>query len=223
MQWNFSRKSAAGKRSHKKTRKLRLEAVEQRQMLSVASPMIPFPALSAPTSAEVASQTTDVNVDFSGSGDLDVNVGESQTFVTQNGAGRNIQVASQVQGVAVQFDGTGNLDLNAGESETLAARNGAGHSTQVASQTQGVAVQFTGTGDLDVNAGESQTVIARNGTGQNNQLIATPQSNSGAVQNASGRSTQVMSQNAAVDAVFAGMGNASISAGNSETAFVKAR
>ena len=129
MQWNFSRKSAAGKRSHKKTRKLRLEAVEQRQMLSVASPMILFANPSAPTSTEVASQTTDVNVDFSGSGDLDVNMGESQTLVAQND-GRNAQVASQTQGVAVQFDGTGNLDLNAGESETLAARNGAGHSAR---------------------------------------------------------------------------------------------
>ena len=71
-------------------------------------------------------------------------------------------------------------------------------------------MQFTGTGDLDVNAGESQTVVARNGTGRNNQPIATPQSISGSVQNASGRSTQVVSQNAAVDAYFAGVGSESI-------------
>ena len=66
MQWNFLRKSAPRKGSHKKTRTLRLESVEQRQMLCGISPTGTFADPPAAMTTEVASQSSEVNVDFAG-------------------------------------------------------------------------------------------------------------------------------------------------------------
>ena len=159
MQWNSSGKSASGKGSHAKTRKLRVESVEQRQMLSVANPIIL--AHPAPVTAEVASQNSEVNVEFQGSGQLTVNESESQTLVSQSGPGKTTQFASQDDGLNLAFAARGSLELNEGESQTLVSQSRPGRSTQIASQNSATDAYFAGMGSVSMSEANSETAFLR--------------------------------------------------------------
>ena len=233
-----SHKAVSAKNASRKSRKLAMETIEEREMLSAASPMIlACPPVS--TSMVIASQSSEVSADFTGSGDLTVNESESQMLFSQNQLGRSTQVASQGQCLGLQFAGTGDLTVNEGESQMLFSQNQLGRSTQVASQGQCLGLEFAGTGDLTVNEGESQTVFSQNQFGRSTQVasqgqglglefagtgdLAVNEGESQTVfsQSQPGRSAQVASQFSAVDAYFAGLGSASMSAQNSETAFLQ--
>ncbi len=214
MFFKSSRKVVSCKGSKRKVRKLALEAVEKREMLSISNPfglctqLHPIVELEQPSIiASEVSQSSDVAVSFAGDGHLNLNVYDSQTVYTQAQAGRatSTGLVSQSLDVDVSFAGDGYLGLDVHDSQTAYAQTQAGRvgSTDLLSQSSNVALGFAGDGRLGLDAQDTQTVSAQTRAGQ-------------------AQSRESVSQQSAVDAYFEGVGSVSLSAENSQSMFTQA-
>jgi hypothetical protein len=213
MLFQSSRKTESSRGSKRKVRKLALEAVERREMLSVGNPFAAGVSLHpiaeqqrSTTTAEVAQSST-VGLTFAGAGTLNLDVYESQMAYTQNQAGRagSSDLVSQGLGVDVSFTGDGTLNLDVNESQLAYTQNQAGRTggSELVSQGSRVDLAFAGGGFLGLRVNDSQLAHAETGAGR-------------------AQSKESASQQSAVDACFEGVGRESLSVGNFQSLFTHA-
>ena len=188
MFWNLTRKSAPDKGSQKKTRKLRLESLEQRQMLSV-SPIGHFlgpigpghherpigPVMPSPFSPgrhepigpvayspfalgrhEHIQETTRVSVQREANGVTQVTINVAEDFYIGSNRGRLI--AKEDVQVVADVKGTGNLQIDVTESESVAAPGGRGLNMESLTQSVDVRVDISA-GHFRLNVTESESVV----------------------------------------------------------------
>jgi hypothetical protein len=240
MQWNFLRKPARGKGLHKKTRSLRLELVEQRQMLTGGSP---FFLHAGPPAATVAGEVVQVDVSASAprGGQTSVHVSESiATSASRGGSDVIVQESSRVS-TQVQAGGVTQVTVDETERVYVGGNAGFNHPNLVAVEDVRVVADIHGAGHLQLDVNECESLVAQggrglsveelaqgenvsanfSGAGRLNLIVNESETISAQSQDGHGVAMQLASQSEYVGLGFAGWGNLALNAGESQWLVVR--